>query len=39
MDEQQVREAFAGFQTVAVGNGLAKLRELYPDVFCAYAGG
>jgi hypothetical protein len=33
MDQQQVRDAFAGFQIVAVGNGLAKLRELYPDVF------
>jgi hypothetical protein len=33
MNEQQVRDAFAGFQTVAVGNGLAVLRELYPDVF------
>jgi len=33
MDQQQVRDAFADFQIVAVGNGLAKLRELYPDVF------
>lgn len=38
MNEQEVRNAFAGYQYVAVGSGVRTLKALYPEIFALATG-